>query len=401
MIKSNASGPLAGIRVLDVSTILAGPLAAQILGDFGADVIKIEHPLRGDGMRFHGHAKNGISLWWKMISRNKRTIALNLGTPGGANIFMRLVETADVVVENFRPGRLEAWGLGYEMLKERNPGIILARVTGFGQTGPYAQRAGFGTLAEAMSGFAEITGEENGPPTLPPFGLADSIAGLSATAAIAMALYHREAGGTGQVIDLNILEPIVTALGPQPIWYDQLGIVQRRSGNRSSNNAPRNIYKTMDGKWVAVSASATPVAVRVLQLVGHPEIAELPWFQHGSERAKNADLIDMYVSNWIGKRTQDEVLTLFEAADAAVAPIFDVADLMADPHVQATDMITTVQDPDLGDVRMQNVLFRMSKTPGAIRWTGRELGADTDAVLTELGITDEYMNQLKETGDIA
>jgi crotonobetainyl-CoA:carnitine CoA-transferase CaiB-like acyl-CoA transferase len=351
-------------------------------------------------MRFHGHAKDGVSLWWKMISRNKLAVALNLSTSGGADVFLRLVETADVVIENFRPGRLEAWGLGYDVLKGRNPGIILARVTGFGQTGPYAGRPGFGTLAEAMSGFAEITGEAGGPPTLPPFGLADSIAGVSAAAAISMALYHREVSGQGQVIDLNILEPIVTALGPQPIWYDQLGIVQRRTGNRSINNAPRNIYQTKDNKWVAVSASATAVAERVLGLVGHPEIAELPWFRNGRDRAKHADVIDMYVSDWIGERNQIEVIEQFEAADAAVAPIYDVADLMADPHVVATDMITTVDDPDLGLVRMQNVLFRMSKTPGSIRWSGRSLGADTDRVLTEAGITEEQLNNLREAGDI-
>ena len=398
-----SSGPLEGLRVLDLSTILAGPLACQILGDFGADVIKIEHPRHGDGLRHHGHAKEGVSLWWKMLARNKRTVGLYLGDPDGAELFLRLVRTADVVLENFRPGRLEKWGLGYDVLSEHNPGVILARVTGFGQHGPYAGRPGFGTLAESMSGFAEITGQPEGPPTLPPFGLADSIAGMAAAAAVMMALYHRDArGGSGQVIDLSILEPIVTALGPQPIWYDQLGFIQRRTGNRSGNNAPRNTYRTRDGKWVAISTSATAIAERVLRLVGHPEVIDEPWFASGRERAQHADLPDRYVGDWIGARTRAEVIEEFEKAEAAIAPVYDVADLMADPQVQALDMITRVGDDDLGPVRMQNVLFRMSETPGAIRWTGRGLGADTDHILGgELGVDEDRLRELRERGVVA
>lgn len=398
-----ATGPLAGIRVLDVSTILAGPLACQILADYGADVIKIEHPKFRDGMRNHGHAKDGVPLWWKMISRNKRTVGLYLGDPDGAELFLQLVASADVVVENFRPGRLERWGLGFERLQQVNPGIILARVTGFGQTGPYSERPGFGTLAESMSGFAEITGEADRPPTLPPFGLADSIAGMAASAAVTMALYHRDArGGGGQVIDLNILEPIVTALGPQPIWYDQLGFIQRRTGNRSGNNAPRNTYLTSDDRWVAISTSATAIAERVMRLVGHPEVIDEPWFPSGRERAQHAELLDGYVGGWIRERGRDEVIRAFEEADAAIAPVYDVAELMADEHVIATDMITTVEDEDLGPVRMQNVLFRMSETPGSIRWTGRGPGADTDEILGgELGVTSERLEQLRERGVVA
>lgn len=397
------TGPLAGLRVLDVSTILAGPLACQILGDFGADVIKIEHPKLGDALRNHGLSKDGVPLWWKMLSRNKRTVGLYLGDPDGAEVFLRMVETADVVVENFRPGKLESWGLGYDVLSERNPGLILARVTGFGQTGPYRNRPGFGTLAESMSGFAEITGLPDGPPTLPPFGLADGIAGMATASSITMALYHRDArGGRGQVIDQNILEPIVTALGPQPIWYDQLGHIQRRTGNRSGNNAPRNTYRTKDDRWVAISTSANVIAQRVLRLVGHPEVIDEPWFNSGRERALRADLLDAYVGDWIAARTRDEVVAAFEAAEAAVAPVYDVAELMADPHVQATDMITEVEDEELGQVRMQNVISRLSETPGSIRWTGRKLGADTDTVLTgELGIPVERLAELRERGIVA
>ena len=395
-------GPLAGIRVLDVSTVLAGPLAAQLLGDFGADVIKIEHPRAGDALRTHGRSKDGHGLWSKMVGRNKRCIGLYLGDRAGAEVFLRLVATADVVIENFRPGTLERWGVGYEAMREVNPDVVLVRVTGFGQDGPYRNRAGFGTLAEAMSGFAAITGEPDGPPTLPPFGLADSIAGISAALSAVMALFHRSAnGGAGQTIDVSLLEPLVTALGPQPITYDQTGEIQQRSGNRSENNAPRNAYKTGDGKWVAVSASATTVAARVMRLVGRPELADEPWFSSGASRAEHADEIDGAVADWVGARTRDEVLDAFEKAEAAIAPVYDVADLIEDPQVRALDMITTVDDPDLGPVRMQNVLFRMSETPGAIRHTGQALGASTDAVLHELGLSSEEIAALRDAGTVA
>jgi crotonobetainyl-CoA:carnitine CoA-transferase CaiB-like acyl-CoA transferase len=381
------TGPLAGVRVLDVSTVLAGPLTCQILGDYGADVIKIEHP-RGDSMRGHGRSKDGISLWWKMVSRNKRCLALYLGDAEGAEVFRRLAATADVVVESFRPGTFERWGLGYEALREANPGLVLVRISGFGQTGPYRERAGFGTLAEAMSGFAAITGEPDGPPTLPPFGLADSIAGLTAANAALMALYHRDAhGGAGQEIDVSILEPLVTVLGPQPTIYDQLGEIPERTGNRSVNNAPRNTYRTADDKWVAVSTSANSVAERVMRLIGHPELIDEPWFATGSGRVEHVELLDEIVSEWVRTRTRDEVVAAFSDAGAAIAPVYDVAELMADPQIVARDAITQVDDPDLGPVRMQNLLFRMSDTPGAIRFTGRQLGADTDAILgDELGL---------------
>lgn len=394
--------PLEGLRILDASTVLAGPLCCQILGDFGADVIKIEHPRLGDSMRGHGHSKDGKGLWWKMLARNKRCLGLYLGDPEGAEIFLQLVNDADVVVENFRPGTFERWGLGYDRLTEVNPKLILVRVTGFGQKGPYARRPGFGTIAEAMSGFAAITGEPDGPPTLPPIGLADSIAAMAAASATMMALYHRDArGGTGQVIDLSILEPIMTTIGPQFIVYDQLGLVQGRTGNRSENNAPRNAYRTMDGKWVAISTSADRIARRVMELVGHPEVIDEPWFSTGRGRAEHVDLLDKYVSEWIELRTRDEVLEAFESADAAIAPIYDAADIFQDPHIKSTDMFATVEDPDFSAVKMQNVLFRMSATPGRIRHTGRALGADTDEILTGLGLTRQRIDELKEGGVVA
>lgn len=391
-------GPLAGLRVLDLATLFAGPIAATMLGDFGAEVVKVEHPAKPDPSRGHGPAKNGVGLWWKLLGRNKRTITLDLSRPGGRATLLRLAATADVVVENFRPGTLEKWDLGWPELSAVNPRLVLARVTGFGQYGPYAHRPGFGTLAEAMSGFAAITGEPDAPPTLPPFGLADSIAGLATAYAVMTALAARERTGAGQIVDMAIIEPILTVLGPQPTWYDQLGYIQPRTGNRTENNAPRNTYRTSDGTWVAVSTSAQSVAERVMRLVGRPELTEEPWFTTGSGRAAHCEVLDEAVGGWIARHTRTEVLAAFEKAEAAVAPVQDVRDVMADPQYRALGTLTTVEDPELGRLRMQNVLFRLSATPGAVRWAGRPHGADTDAVLTELGLTARELAALRAEG---
>jgi formyl-CoA transferase len=386
-----------GIKVIDAANLFAGPLAATILGDFGAEVLKVEHP-RGDPSRSHGFSRDGVGLWWKMLGRNKRCVTLNLSKPEGQEIFKRLAGDADVVIESFRPGTFERWNLGYEELRRENPGLILARVTGFGQFGPYKNRPGFGTLAESMSGFAHVTGQPDGPPTLPPFGLADGIAALATAVAILTALRARDVTGEGQVVDLAIIEPIFTVLGPQPIVYDQLGIVQKRSGNRSVNNAPRNTYETKDGHWVAISTSAQNIAERVMRLVGRPEYIDEPWFQKGSERAKHADELDEAVGAWISERTRDEVVEAFDEAGAAVAPIYSIADIMEDSQYEALDSIITVDDPELGPVRMQNVLFRLSETPGEVRWSGPRLGEHNEEVYGELGIGKAELEELSEKG---
>jgi crotonobetainyl-CoA:carnitine CoA-transferase CaiB-like acyl-CoA transferase len=396
-----SDGPLADLKVLDVSTILAGPLCCQILGDFGAEVIKIEHPTLGDGMRGHGQSKDGVPLWWKEVARNKRTLALSLSTREGAEIFRKLVATADVVVENFRPGTLERWGLGPDELLSINPGLVLVRLTGFGQTGPYSNRAGFGTLAEALSGFAHLTGTPEGPPTLPAFGLADTIAGITASSAALMALRHRDSTGQGQVVDLSILEPMMTAAGPGPTVYQQLGIIGQRTGNRSTNNAPRNTYLTKDCRWVAISTSAQRIAEKVMEIVGHPEVIAQPWFASGRQRVQHVDELDGYVSAWIGERDRDVVLAIFEQAGAAVAPIYDARDIVNDPHIRQTDMLIEVEDADLGHVLQHNLLWRMSETPGKIRFTGRALGQDTGEILTELGYSQQQIMAMTKAGAIA
>ncbi|GAA2753568.1 CaiB/BaiF CoA transferase family protein [Amnibacterium kyonggiense] len=389
---------LAGLRVLDVSTLFAGPLAATFLGDAGADVVKVEHPRRPDAARGHGPAKDGVNLWWKTLGRNKRTVTADLSQPEGADLLETLARGADVLIENFRPGTLERWGIGPDRLLAANPGLVIARVTAFGQVGPSSRRPGFGSLAEAMSGFAALTGQPDGPPTLPPFGLADGVAALATSTAILSALRARDRDGEGQVIDVAIIEPILMLLGGQITAWDQLGLVQPRTGNRSVNNAPRNVYRTRDGSWVAVSTSSQSIAERVMRLVGRADVLAEPWFASGHSRAEHADELDAAVQGWIGDRDLDEVLGEFERVEAAVAPVYDVRGVVDDPQYRAIGTVLTIDDEDLGPIRMQNVLSRMSGTPGAVRWTGRAHGADTDAVLAEVGLTPEQVAALRERG---
>ncbi|SDZ25365.1 CaiB/BaiF CoA transferase family protein [Herbiconiux ginsengi] len=396
--RASVAPPLTGMRVLDVSTLFAGPLAATFLGDFGADVIKVEHPRKPDAARGHGPAKNGVNLWWKTLGRNKRTVTIDLGSPEGAELLLALAAEADVLIENFRPGTLERWGLGPDALRAANPRLVIARVTAFGQVGPYSGRPGFGSLAEAMSGFAALTGEPDRPPTLPPFGLADGIAALATAYAVMVALRGVEQSGSGQVIDMAIIEPILMLLGGQITAYDQLGLVQPRTGNRSVNNAPRNVYRTADGEWVAVSTSSQSIAERVMTLVGRADLIAEPWFANGHTRAEHADELDAAVAGWIGARSTTEVVDRFEEAQAAIARVSDVRGVLADPQYAAIGTVQTVDDDDLGPIKMQNVLFRLSETPGGIRWTGRGHGADSAAVLAEVGVTPEQLAALRERG---
>jgi crotonobetainyl-CoA:carnitine CoA-transferase CaiB-like acyl-CoA transferase len=389
---------LAGVKVVEIATLFAGPLAATFLGDLGADVLKIEHPRQPDPARHHGPIKDGIGLWWKVIGRNKRLATLDLSTSDGQRLFRRLLDGVDVLIENFRPGTLERWNLGYDRLAAENPGLVLARVTGFGQLGPYARRAGFGTIAEAMSGFAALTGEPEGPPTLPPFGLADGVAALALAYGVMAALHARRASGRGQVIDLALIEPLLFLLGPQITAYDQLGEVQPRTGNRSVNNSPRNTYRTVDGRWLAVSTSSQSVAERVLRLVGRADMIDRPWFATGRGRAEHADELDELVGGWIAKRTAAEVSAQFDEAQAAVGPVYDVRDIFADPQYTALGTIVAVDDEELGRVRMQNQLFRMSGTPGRIRWPGRPHGHDTAEVFAEIGVDAAAIAELRARG---
>lgn len=395
-------GPLAGLKVIDCATVFAGPLTAMVLADFGADVVKIEHP-DGDALRKMGQSKDGHGLWFKVTGRNKRCIVLDLHDDDGKAAFLQLVKDADVLIENFRTGTLERWGLGADVLAELNPRLVMLRVTGFGQTGPYRHRAGFGTIAEAFSGFAHITGEASGPPTLPPFGLADGVAAYHGAFAVMFAIYERDVQGSGkgQVIDLSLYEPLFSLLGGQTSTYDQLGIIQKRSGNRSANNAPRNAYMTKDGRWVSLSAAAPSITRRVLELTGGPGTADDPRFRTNADRVRNIEEVDAIVGGWIAKHTLDEVLDAFEKAEAAIGPVYDIAQICEDPQYIARESVTTVQDADLGPLRMQNVFPRMLRTPGRIKHAGPRVGEHQREVLDELverGLSAEVAARLRAKG---
>lgn len=387
MMKHNTEkdGPLAGLKVIDCATVFAGPLAAMVLGDFGADVVKIEHP-DGDALRKMGAAKDGHGLWFKVTGRNKRALVLDLHEADGKEVFKALVRDADVLVENFRTGTLERWGLGWEVLHALNPRLVMLRVTGFGQTGPYKHRAGFGTVAEAFSGFAHITGEAEGPPTLPPFGLADGVAAYHGAFAVMFAIYERDVQGSGkgQYIDLSLYEPLFSLLGAQASTFDQLGIIQNRTGNRSVNNAPRNAYKTKDGRWVALSAAAPSITRRVMELTGGKAVAEDPRFATNMGRVAHVEEVDAIVGGWIARHTLAEVLEAFDKAEAAIGPVYDIAQIFEDPQYRARESVTAIEDADLGRLRMQNVFPRLSRTPGRIKHGGPRIGQHTGDILDEL-----------------
>ena len=394
------SGPMAlsGVRVADISNFLAAPMVSMFLGDYGAEVVKVEHPSRGDEMRFWGENKNGVGLYYKVVNRNKKSVTADLRTPIGVEIVKRLVRTADVVIENYRPGTLEKWGLGYDVLSEVNPRIVMLRITGFGQTGPYSHKPGFGTLAEAFAGAAHITGFPDRPPLLPAFGLGDSTSGLAGAFLTMVALFERERhGGRGQVVEFAIYEPLLTLLGPQVVNYDQLGLVQERSGSRLPFTAPRNTYRTRDGKWVAIAGSAQSIFERICRALERPDLIADPRFRDNRIRMENAAELDGELQSAIERFDLDALIRRFEQHEAAVAPVNNVAQIFADPHYAARQNITAVPDEELGGpLRMQNVVGNFSRTPGAIRRAGPRLGEHNREVLVEeLGFGEA---ELKDAG---
>ncbi len=392
--------PLEGVRVVDCSTVIAGPRIAAYLGDFGADVIKVEHPVGGDDVRRFGSTKDGVSLYWKLVSRNKRCVTLDLSKPKGQALLRRLLRGTDVLIENFRPGTLERWNLDPASLRDDDPRLVVVRCTGFGQDGPYAGRPGFATLAEAMSGLAGITGTPDGPPILPPVALADEVAGLTGTWAVLAALYHRDArGGTGQVIDLSLYESLAQLLGPLPLAWDQLGYLQPRMGSRLPYTAPRNVYRCADGRWVALSATAQAVAMRVFDAIGRPELKDDARFATHASRVAHVEELDEIIAAWMADHPREEAIGIFERHDAALAPVYTIAEFVDDPHVRARGSIVTVEDTDLGPLRMQGVHPRLSETPGRVAHAGpTELGAHNDEVYGELGLTTGELSELRDEG---
>jgi crotonobetainyl-CoA:carnitine CoA-transferase CaiB-like acyl-CoA transferase len=369
-----ADGPLTGLRVIDCSTVVAGPGCARYLGDFGADVIKVERPDGGDTTRAMGwrDPADDVTLWWKYEGRNKRSVVLDLKDPDDLDVMRRLLATADVLVENFRPGTLERLGLAPSSLLDANPRLVVTRVTGFGQDGPYAGRPGFATIAEAMSGFAGVNGEPDGGPLLPPIALTDEITAIAAAFATLAAVHS----GVGQVVDVNLYESLLQMMGPLPGAKALLDYDQPRLGSGIPYSVPRGTYRARDGRWVAISTSAESVAQRVMALIGlggDPRVASF------AARVENRELVDDTLSAWVAARDADEVLAAFEAAHAAAAPVHTMGDILADPHLAARDAL-----PVLDGVPMQGLIARLSATPGRLRWAGRPLGADTDSVKADL-----------------
>jgi crotonobetainyl-CoA:carnitine CoA-transferase CaiB-like acyl-CoA transferase len=393
-------GPLHGIRVLDIATVIGGPGTAARLGDFGADVIKVEHPEYGDTTRNLGWKVHGTTLWWKLIGRNKRPITLRLSDPRGRDLLLRLAESADVLVESFRPETLERWGLGPDVLLERNPRLVILRISGFGQTGPYARRPGFGTLAEAISGYVHITGEPEGPPVLPPVALADEVAAILGAYAVMVALYRRDReGGTGQVIDLALFESLFGLTGPVATAYDRLGLVWGRHGNRLPYVAPRNAYRTGDDRWVAVSGTSQSVAARILAAIGRPELARDPRFATNEARVQNVEELDAIIEEWTRAHTLQEVMAAFEAHEAAASPIYDIQQIDSDLQYRARGTVVRVEDEELGDVLLPDVQPRFSATPGRIRHAGKPLGsANREVLVEELGLSEEDLQELRADG---
>jgi len=388
--------PLAPLRVLDLSRLVAGNMLTMVLADFGADVIKVEQPGAGDPLR--AWKSDGLDLWWRVYGRNKRSVTLNLATPAGRDLLLRLIPTADLFVESFIPGTLEEWGLGPDALREGNRGLVIVRISGWGQEGPYRHRPGFGTFVEAMSGFASMTGPAEAPPTLPPVPLADMSAALYGAAAALIALRRRDQSGEGQVIDLSLLEPLFSLLGPLAAEYRLIGRVRERIGNRSYNSAPRNTYRTRDGRWVAISASTPGMAARFFQAIGRADLLEDERFATNEARVRHVDELDGTVAGEIARYSLPELLERFEAHKVGAAPVYDIAQLLDDPHVRARGLVVDVAGPE-GVTPMHDVIPRLLGTPGRIRWAGPPLGAHNEEIyVKELSLPEAELLRLRREG---
>lgn len=392
--------PLDGLRVVDAATLAAGPMAAAILGEFGAEVIKVEQPGAGDPMRTWGHRKHGIGLFWKSVSRNKRCVTCDLRRGEGQQLFDELLAITDVVIVGYRPSALTRWGLDFESVHARHPRLVMVHITGYGGGGPDSDRPGYGTLAEAMSGFAQVVGEPDGPPTLPPFMLADGVAAQAAAWSTMMALYHRDLrGGEGQLVDISLIEPLARLIETSPLAYDQLGVVSGRVGNHLPASAPRNAYRTADDRYVAISSASPSIAVRVFRVIGRGDLADDPDYIDPVRREAHGDEVDDLVAAWVRARTLDEAMAALLDAEVAAAPVYDAPHLLGDAHLTARGMFLRFDDPDLGAVRVQAPVVQLSETPGRVEHLGRALGADNDAVYGELlGIGADRLDDLRAAG---
>jgi crotonobetainyl-CoA:carnitine CoA-transferase CaiB-like acyl-CoA transferase len=393
---AGAKGPLNGVRILDMSRLVAGNTLTQVLGDFGAEIIKIEPPA-GDTLRaWH---TDGVATNWKIYARNKKSLALELRHPEARAILLSMLPTAAVFVESFRPGTLEEMGLGPDVLLAKNPKLVIVRISGWGQSGPYKRRPGFGTLVEGMSGFAAINGFADREPVLPPMYMADSYAGLYGSTAVMIALREVEHnGGQGQVIDLPLLDPVFAVLGPQAANYRLTGQLKPRTGSRSTNSCPRNVYLCKDGKYVGLSASIQKMAERLFRSIGRADLIDNPRYKVNAERVKHAEELDAIIGAFVAQRTQAENVTFFEKAEVTIGPIYDVSQIVADPHVIERELVADYPDADMGQFPMHHVVPRLSGTPGSIRTPAPQLGEHTREILAEFGVDDAAYAKLLSAG---
>ena len=402
---TTAQGPLAGLKVLDLSIIVAGGTASSLLADFGAEVIKVERPGAGDPLRNWGPFANGVSLWWKVHSRNKKSITLNLATPEGQDILKKLAAQADVLIEGFRPGAMERWGLGPDDLQAVNPKLVMLRFSGFGQTGPYKDRPGFGTIAECMSGYISMTGFPDTAPNLPPIPLADEIAGLFGAMAGMMALYHRDASGDpnaqGQVVDVSLFEPLFRLCIPHITMFDMLGINRERVGNDFPDAAPRSLYKTSDDRWLGLSATSQSTFERLAQAMGMPDLISRPEFKDNAARLENRDSLNDELQGWLGQRDLEETMDQLVPSGGVVGPVYDAPQIMSDPHYQARENIIDIDDPELGKTKMLGIVPKFSETPGAVNHAGPNVGEHNQHIYGSwLGLDEGELADMTGQGTI-
>ncbi len=392
-------GPLKGLKVIEMGTLIAGPFCGQILGDFGADVIKIEDPKTGDPMRQWGRSlPKGLSPWWPVIGRNKRSVGLDLRTPEGREIARKLIDQADVLIENFRPGTLEKWGMGYETLAATNPKLVVARVSGFGQTGPYASRAGYGLIGEAMGGLRFVTGEPDRPPARAGISIGDSLTAMHAVMGIMMALHARERTGRGQMIDAALYESVLAVMENLVTEYDLTGYVRERSGSILPGIAPSNVYPCAAGEMILIGGNGDTVFARLAEAMGRPELASDPRYVSHAARGANQKELDEIIGAWTAGWKLGDLIDHLEAAGIPCGRIFRAPDMLENEQYQARDAIVEVEHPVFGKVKMQNAFPKMSETPGAVRWPGPGLGEHTAEVLSEVGLSTQQVEDLRAKG---
>ncbi|MFM0470374.1 MULTISPECIES: CaiB/BaiF CoA transferase family protein [Paraburkholderia] len=395
------SGPLQGIRVVEIGTLIAAPFAARLMAEFGADVVKIEAPETGDPLRKWRKLHEGTSLWWYLQSRNKKSVCVNLKSADGVEIVKRLAAEADVIIENLRPGALEKLGIGWDVLHAINPKLTMVRISGYGQSGPYRDRPGFGAIGEAMGGIRYTTGEVDGAPARVGVSLGDSLASLHGVIGALMSLLRVKTGqGEGQVVDVSLVESVFNLMESLVPEYDLLGHVRERSGGALPGIAPSNTYPTEDDGYVVIAGNSDPIFRRLMQAIGRADLADDPALAHNDGRARHCAMLDEAIAAWTSHHSTSDVLAALERAEVPAGRIYSVADIVSDPHYQARDMLLQAQLPGGASVKMPGIVPKLSDTPGEVRWQGPTLGEHTGSVLSELGFATEEIERLRREGAV-